>query len=100
MMPTRPDGPLTDAWGDVSVGKVEAKIHEIMDAALQDVQIDEIFIYRDANNYPDGCELTLRTWASKQPMAPIKIKILGEPFKDLQKLILATMGMADCDNVE
>ena len=99
-MGTTRDGPLTDAWGDVSEAKVVAKMHDVMDDAFKNIQIEEIFIYRDSNNYPDGCELTFRTWASKNPMAPIKVAILGQPFKDLQKIILATMGFEDADEIE
>lgn len=93
------EGPLTDVFGNVSETKVKAAIHDVMDDAFKNIQVENIFVYRDTNNYPDGCELTFRIWSSQNPMSPIKITILGQPFKDLQKLILGTMGFDDDDKV-
>lgn len=95
------EGPLTDVFGNVSERKIEIKFCEMFQELFKDVQIERVVVYRDLNNYPDGCELTLRSWGTTlAPVTPnIRITILGDTFKDLQKLILGTMGFDDADKI-
>jgi len=87
------DGPMTDAWGSIDPGKVRCSILEMLD----DVSLSNVEVYRDVNKYPEGCELTLMVM--HDPSRKIKITIFGDAFKNLQSLILATMGMDDCDEI-
>ena len=87
------EGPLTDPWGTVLPEKVRIDILEM----FSDVDLSEFQVYRDANKYPEGCELTLRVGFDYN--RTIKVTIWGDAFKNLQTLILATMGMDDCDEI-
>jgi len=79
---------------------IEAFERSDFEAMLKDVQVIELFIYRDSDrgNYPNGCELTLTS--SHDPSRTMKVSILGDPFKNLQKIILATIGFEDADEIE
>lgn len=88
------EGPIIDCWGDVSVSKIRCDTLEM----FKGVQVTELYIFRSANTYPEGCELKLTV--DHDPSIVMKVTILGEPFKQLQKLILATMGFEDADEIE
>lgn len=72
-------------------------VEELVHGIFQDVNVEELFIYRDNKNYPTGCEVTLRS--AKDYNMQIKVRILGHPFQELQKIILATIGFEDADEV-
>ena len=85
------EGPMTDVWGGVSPSKVRENILEM----FHDVSITELYIYRDGNRYPDGCQITMNS--QHDPNRQMKVTILGQPFKDLQTLIFATLGFEHGD---
>jgi len=93
------EGPLTDVFGSVSETKVETKICAVFDELVKDIQVERVVIYRDRNNYPEGCEISLCSWGTtlSPVLSKMRITILGDAFKDLQKLILGTIGFDDDD---
>ncbi len=72
-------------------------VEELVYGMFRDVNVEALAIYRDGKNYPTGCELTLRS--TKDYNLQIKVSILGQPFQELQKIILATIGFEDADEV-
>ncbi len=75
----------------------DATIKQIIYDMLKEVDITNLYVYRDNNNYPDGCVITVKP---KTEFAEMKISILGPAFKELQTLILATMGFEDADEIK
>lgn len=75
----------------------DASIKQIIYDMLKDVRVTNLYVYRDTNNYPDGCELTL---TPLNEFVEMKINITGEAFKQLQTIILATMGFEDADEIK
>lgn len=72
-------------------------VEELVHGMFRDVNVEALYIYRDSNNYPSGCHVTLRS--AKDYNMQIRVSIVGQSFKDLQTLILATIGLEDADEV-
>lgn len=72
-------------------------VEELVHGMFRDVNVEVLYICRDSKNYPNGCHVTLRS--VKDYNMQIRVSIVGQSFKDLQTLILATIGFEDADEI-